>query len=245
VSVYVLHYAEWRRNLDPLLRKGAKFEWTEDQMWSWTRIREALINPPVLSFIQFNLPVITECDSCYHTCASIVFHEEPLPTGNIKKQVIAYLSKSFTKPQGKWSIYKKELYAAYFSVKKCTDLLGMCQSVIIRTDCKAVSGLLTQKPNPMIARWLTMFLDLDVKWEFIKGSENTFADLLSRHVFTSDDGGPQPPIPDDPPAPTIRPFGENLMCYQDPATTLMAPTNHAEEDLEDDVSESENRTVRS
>jgi hypothetical protein len=71
----------------------------------------------------------------------------------------------------------------------------------------------------MITRWLTMFLDLDVKWEFLKGSENTFADLLSRHVFTSDDGGPLPPVPDDPPAPPIKTFGENLLKYLPTART--------------------------
>jgi hypothetical protein len=211
-----------------------------DQMWSWTRIREALINPPVLSFVRFDLPTYIECDASYHSVGCVVFQEAPSPSGKLQRQVVAYLSKSFTKPQRKWSMYKKELYAAYFSVKKCTDLLGMCQSVIIRTDCKAVSGLLTQKPNPMIARWLTMFLDLDVKWEFIKGSENTFADLLSRHVFTSDDGGPLPPAPDEPPAPAIssKTFGEIGRRI-----TSTSDTEQAGDDLVNDDPESDEFTL--
>jgi hypothetical protein len=107
VSGFVPTYAELRRNLDPLLRKGVPFKWAENQMWLWTRIKEALINPPVLAFVKFHLPVIIECDSSYHTCASVVFQEEVMSTGKIRKSVIAYLSKSFTKPQRKWSIYKK------------------------------------------------------------------------------------------------------------------------------------------
>jgi hypothetical protein len=136
-------------------------------------------------------------------------------------------------------MYKKELYAAYFSVKKCTALLGMCQSVILRTDCKAVSGLLSQKPNPMIARWLTMFLDLDIRWEFIKGSENTFADLLSRHVFASDDGGPLPPAPDEPPAPAIssETFG-NLGRRITTSNTGQTGSN-----LENDITESDDHIL--
>jgi hypothetical protein len=84
VSVYVPHYAEWRRNLDPLLRKGAKFEWTGDQMWSWTRIREALINPPVLSFVRFDLRTYIECDASFHSVGSVVFQEYPHPQANYK-----------------------------------------------------------------------------------------------------------------------------------------------------------------
>jgi hypothetical protein len=70
---------------------------------------------------------------------------------------------------------------------------------------------MSQKPNAMIARLLTTFLDLDVRWEFVAGAENTFADLLSRHVFTSDDGGPLPPAPDDPPTPRVKMWDENLI----------------------------------
>ena len=78
---------------------------------------------------------------------------------------------------------------------KTSKMLGTAVSVEIRTDCRAVSGLMKNKPNPMIARWLTTFLALDVKMVSLKGDANTFADLLSRQVFAADDGGPKTPRP--------------------------------------------------
>jgi hypothetical protein len=124
------NYSEWKRNLTPLLCKGVPFVWTEAQMWSWTRIKSALINPPVLQFVRLELPVIIECDASYHSVGTVVFQEIILSNGKPSRSIIAYLSKAFSKPQRKWTIYKKELFAAYWSVKKCCYLLGMSRGVL-------------------------------------------------------------------------------------------------------------------
>jgi len=175
-------------------------------MWSWTRIKSALVNSPVLQFIRPHLPVILETDASFHSCGAVVFQELPPAEGKKKplRSILAYLSKTFTRPERGWSIYKKELYACYWAVLKTSKMLGTAVSVEIRTDCRAVSGLMKNKPNPMIARWLTTFLALDVKVTFLNGNANTFADLLSRQVFAVDDGGPKPPPRNDPPAPAVE-----------------------------------------
>ena len=81
------------------------------------------------------------------------------------------MSKSFNVTQRKWTIYKKELFAAYWAVTKTSNLLGTAISVEVRTDCRAVSGMMDNKPNAMIARWLTTFLALDAKVVFLRGDE--------------------------------------------------------------------------
>ena len=102
-------------------------------------------------------------------------------------------------------------------------------SVEIRTDCRAVSGIMKHKPNPMIARWLTLFLALDVKMVFLNGDENTFADLLSRQVFAADDGGPKAPAPNVPPAP-VETVEKNLLRYRD-AEKYVTPAGECHQQL--------------
>ena len=102
-------------------------------------------------------------------------------------------------------------------------MLGTAVSVEIRTDCRTVSGIMKFKPNPMIARWLTLFMALDVKVVFLNGNENTFSDLLSRQVFAADGGGPKAPAPNDPSTPSIHTVEKNLLKYSD-AKEHMAAT---------------------
>ncbi|MEW8548330.1 MAG: DDE-type integrase/transposase/recombinase, partial [Candidatus Thiodiazotropha sp.] len=100
---------------------------------------------------------------------------------NIKNEKpIYYLSHKLSKTQCKWSTIEKEAFAIHYSLQKLDYYLHNARFVI-KTDHKPLKYILESPiQNKKISLWALGMSGYNCSVEYIAGTENTCADLLSR-----------------------------------------------------------------
>ena len=95
-----------------------------------------------------------------------------------KDYPVAFVSKSLSKSQIRWSTIQKEAYAIYHS---CIFLQPLLRDGLftIRTDHRNQLYIYNNS-NPMIVRWYVALSEYTYKIEFIKGVDSDIADSMSR-----------------------------------------------------------------
>ena len=95
-----------------------------------------------------------------------------------KENPVAFVSKSLSKTQLRWSVIQKEAYAIFYS---CTYLKSLLRDrkFTIFTDHNNLLYI-SQNSNPMIVRWLMALSEFSFTVEFIPGKDNGIADSMSR-----------------------------------------------------------------
>jgi hypothetical protein len=91
---------------------------------------------------------------------------------------IAFISKSLSATQLKWSTIQKEAYAIYYSCQQLDSLIRD-REFEIHTDHKNITYM-KQTPTSMVSRWFIALQELNFKVIFVKGTQNQLADGLSR-----------------------------------------------------------------
>ena len=93
---------------------------------------------------------------------------------------IAFISKSLSGPQLKWSTIQKEAYSIFFSVTTLEYLLRDRKFRLL-TDHRNLT-FVGDSVNAMVVHWKLALMQYDFDIEHIAGVKNVVADLLSRLV---------------------------------------------------------------
>ena len=93
-------------------------------------------------------------------------------------QPVAFVSRSLTKSQLRWSVIQKEAYGIFYSCMYLQSLLRD-RLFTVRTDHRNLL-FITEASNPMIVRWHMALSEFSFTLEFIRGVDNDIADSLSR-----------------------------------------------------------------
>ena len=93
-------------------------------------------------------------------------------------QPVAFVSKSLSKSQLRWSVIQKEAYGIFYSCI-CLQSLLRDRLFIIRTDHRNLL-FIKEASNPMIVRWYMALSEFSFKLSFIRGFDNNIADAMSR-----------------------------------------------------------------
>jgi hypothetical protein len=94
------------------------------------------------------------------------------------ERTIAFVSKSFTETQLRWSVIQKEAYAIFYCVNHLGHILRD-RTFIIRTDHKNLT-FMSLDSNAMVIRWNIALQEFNYTLEYVPGHQNTIADTLSR-----------------------------------------------------------------
>ena len=92
-------------------------------------------------------------------------------------QPIAFVSKSLTSAQLRWSVIQKEAYGIYYSCMYLESLLRD-RPFTIRTDHRNL--FIIQSSDRMIVRWYMLLSEFTFNTEFISGEDNCIADSMPR-----------------------------------------------------------------
>lgn len=155
-----------------LLKKGG-FEWGLEAEESFTRLKEAVVKPPVLALPKFSQPFQIECDALGKVIRAVLMQ---------RGHPIAFYSQALKGRALSPSTYEKELLALVTAVQKWTPyLLGSLFS--IKTDHQSLKFLLDQKiGTPMPKKWVSKLLGYDFIVEYESGRETLVADGLSKQL---------------------------------------------------------------
>jgi len=139
-----------------LTQKGAKYKWTLECQQAFEALKLRLMSEPILALPMDEGTYILDCDASNYGLGAVLSQEQ-----SAVERVIAYSSRSMSKPELRYETTRKELLAIVNGLKQFRQYLTG-RHFIIRTDHAALSWLRrTPEPMPQLARWLTFIEEFD------------------------------------------------------------------------------------
>ena len=174
---FIKNFAKIAKPLTVLTRMDVKFEWKETHRCAFMKLKDAIIQAPILRYLDTVKPYIVYMDTSNNACRAQLseMHEEA-------EFPVAFLSHTFTDTQRRWSTPEQEAYGIYFAIKKWNYYLQGAD-VIVRNDYKPLAQFLNGKnENTKVNRWGLELTSYNIKFEWISGAKNKATDCLSRLV---------------------------------------------------------------
>ena len=151
-----------------------KFEWKETHHSAFMKLKEAIIQAPILQYPDTTKPYIVYTDASDNACGVQLSQIH-----NGTKFPVAFLLHTFTDTQRRWSIPEQEAYGFYFTIKKWNHYLQGAD-IIVRNDHKPLAQFLSGKnENTKINRWGLELASYNITFKWISGARNKAADCLS------------------------------------------------------------------
>ena len=151
-----------------------KFKWKETHHSAFMKLKEAIIQAPILRYPGTTKSYIVYTDASDDACRaqlSQIHNETEYP--------VAFLSHTFMDTQRRWSTPEQEAYSIYFTIKKWNYYLQGAD-IIVRNDHKPLARFLNRKnENTKINRWGLELTSYNIMFEWISGARNKAADCLS------------------------------------------------------------------
>ena len=179
------YYAKWvpdfSSKIRPLVKSNttSSFPLSDEASESFNTIRRDLANACV-TCIRDNVPFVLECDASDSALAA---------TLNQGGQPVAFHSRTFSKPESRYSTVEKEATAIMDAVRKWCHLLYGKHFTLI-TDQRAVSFMFDSRrmgkiKNTKIQTWRAELGNFDYSIKHRPGSQNVAPDALSRLCMIS------------------------------------------------------------
>ena len=151
--------------LHSLLQK--KIVWTVETLAAFTNIKTEISNCTTMHFLTDIDPITLHTDASDYRVGGYLFQ-----TIDAKEVPVAFVSKSLSVTQLRWTVIQKEAFAIFYCITFLESLLRD-REFTIRTDHRNLL-FMHQNSNPMITRW---FMAIS---QFISSVDNGIADSMSR-----------------------------------------------------------------
>lgn len=173
---FIPNFSKIAEPIIALTKKYARFKWTPQCQVAFDYLKDSLTVVPFLAYPDTNKPYVLYTDAS-NTCIGACLTQR---TDGNEEKPIYFLSHKLTPTQVKWSTIEKECFAIHYSLQKLDHYLHNAE-FIIRTDHKPLQYILdAPMQNKKIQLWALSLSGYNCKVEYIKGTENHCADLLSR-----------------------------------------------------------------
>ena len=174
---FIKNFAKIAKPLTMLTHMDVKFEWKETHHCAFMKLKDAIIQAPILRYPDTTKPYIMYTDTSDDACGaqlSQMHNETEFP--------VAFLSHTFTDTQRRWSTPEQEAYGIYFAIKKWNYYLQGAD-IIVRNDHKPLARFLNGKnESTKINRWGLELASYNITFEWISGAKNKATDCLLRLV---------------------------------------------------------------
>lgn len=147
--------------------------WGEAQAAAFSEIKQDMLDVKMLKFLDYSKKISIRTDASIDGCGAVMFQ---LVDGI--ERPVAYLSKTFTDAERRWSTIEQETFAVYYAITSWQDyLLGHMFEV--ETDHRNILWLY-KSSAPKILRWRLRLQEYDFNIKHVAGRDNVVADGLSR-----------------------------------------------------------------
>ena len=192
---FVPRFSDLSRPLTRLTRHDAKFEWSLQCQKSFDHLRELLMQYPILRYPDPKRGYTVFTDASGIGWSGVLTQEYPDEKGRVKNHPICYVSGQFRGSQLNWAALTKEAYAIYMSIHRLVFYLSDADVTIKCDHLPLKKFLMKQTLNSKVNNWAVELEQFNLKLEWIMGSKNTLADMLSRllEVYPEAKLEPEPP----------------------------------------------------
>jgi hypothetical protein len=217
---FIPRFSEIAQPIISLTRKYAKFKWDVNCQQAFDTLKHKLAAVPMLGYPDIDKPYILYTDAsndCIGACLTQPIDDQSDCIPNVRNEKpIYYLSHRLSETQTRWSTIEKEAFAIYYALQKLDSYLHNA-SFTIRTDHKPLKYILeSPMQNKKIQLWALSIAGYNCKVEYVAGTDNSVADLLSRmpsSAMTHDEIDCDPDINDN--TYEINVLNSNRFCPND------------------------------
>ena len=110
---FVPKFAVIARHLHKLTERGQKFVWDDSCQSAFDMLKEALITSPILSYPQEEGMFVIDADASNDGMGAVLSQVQ-----GGEEKVISYYSKTFSKPERRYCVTRRELLAVVSSIRK-------------------------------------------------------------------------------------------------------------------------------
>jgi hypothetical protein len=181
---HIAHHAELSRPLQQMLPTTAykprqRIEWDERQTKAFEALREAVSNCPKLYFLVAHAPVYLRTDASDYGIGAYLFQVVTDSLNNTTTEhPVAFLSKTLSGAQLRWSTIEKEAFAIYHAITRWSHYLQDTRFTL-QTD-HANLTFINANSKGKVQRWKLELQDYDFDIQHIPGVDNEVADFFSR-----------------------------------------------------------------
>ncbi|XP_078239157.1 uncharacterized protein LOC144585831 [Pogona vitticeps] len=175
---FIPRFSEIAAPLTDLTRKKAddRIPWTSDCEAAFQRLKEALINYPVLRAPDFDREFIIYTNASNSGVGAVLCQEDE----NGDQHPVSYLSRKLQKGERHLATVEKECLAIVYAIQKAKPYIWG-RHFVLCTDHSPLQWLKTMKThNSKLMRWALNLQDYDFEVKVVRGSVNCVADALSR-----------------------------------------------------------------
>ena len=164
--------------LNALTSTKITFRWSDHAGESFERLKQLLIEAPILAHPDFSSAFTLHTDASNHAVGIALCQVQ-----DGDERAIAYYGKALNSAEKNYSTTEKEMLAIIVGLKKFKPYL-FGSKFLVHSDHKPLKYMLDQTdPKGRVARWLLYAQPYQFKIIYKKGSENTDADALSRRPY--------------------------------------------------------------
>jgi len=172
---FVSIFAAIAEPLTSLTKKGTRFKWTEHTQEAFDKLKQALLNTPILAFPYPHIPCILDTDASDVAIGGVL---SQVVEGQEKS--IAFFSRVMNPTQRRYCATRRELLAVIAALQHFRHYL-LNVHIILRTDHHSLKWLRTFKnPEGILARWVETLAEFDYSVQHRPGRLHCNADALSR-----------------------------------------------------------------
>ena len=102
---FIQNFATIAKPLHRLTEKNAHFKWTSQCQAAFELLKQCLITAPVLTYPNYRKPFILDTDASDTGIGAVLSQIDD----NSREQVIAYASRTLSKPERRYCVTRKEL----------------------------------------------------------------------------------------------------------------------------------------
>jgi hypothetical protein len=179
---FVPNYGQHAAHLHDMTKKDFSFTdkttWTKDYLTCFTDFKKALAAALVIHFPDYDNDFVLRTDASLIGCGGVLFMRKRLLDSTFQDIVIAIVSHKFTEQASRWATYEQEAYAIFYCIKKLSYYL-YCKPFVVETDHNNLRWMDTTLV-PKVMRWRAYLSSFVFFIHHIPGTQNGFADWLSR-----------------------------------------------------------------
>ena len=178
---HVRHYADITAPLEAVKRQ-ARIDWSDPKLvQSWELFKRAFSNAPLLTFPDFKKRFVLACDASQTGIGGVLYQPDDENDTITPHNIVAICSKQLNATQRNYPVYKKELWALIYCLRKFHYYIWGRRDVKVLTDHKPLIHMFKQK-NMTVAlqQWMDVILDYDLLIQYRPGVLHVVPDALSR-----------------------------------------------------------------
>ena len=161
--------------LNRLLEKNKSFEWTDECMAAYEKLKAVLLQRPVVAYPDFSIPFRLYTDASNVGLGAILAQQQ-----EGKECIICCASRTLSKSEQNYSATKKECLAVVWGIKNFRNYL-IANHFKVYTDHYSLQWLLSMKhESALLHRWAAQLEDYDFEVLHRPGKNQGHVDALSR-----------------------------------------------------------------